>query len=536
MDATKRTPLRIRPGLIAVFGILLMVGLVALARVFMSTPTAPTPHVSSSVQNEPNEMIALSQGTATIVRQGQTKTVSPGETIPLEENDTVTTNKETVALIRYSDDTLVRLGPETTVVFHRTKDGKVAVENKIGSIYARFKKLLGVTDSLEVETPTAVATVRGTAFSVWHRKDNTSRISVVEDTVDVVKKDETGKRRMETQTSIPQDNKADVHPAKEQRVRVSKILETDEERNWLLLNKEADSEREKKRKTLCPTCRLRYVDERQILATVSAKFLPQLFLTPTPSATPSATPTKPAIPIIQSMPGEGYSRSLVQTPNGQFPLSCIGGNQTGIRVITDSANESDCKDNCPVLPLGEFASRNGGFAAMNGMYFCPADYPICTGKTNSFDTLFFNSRVKRYINSDNNVYSVLPFFVTDSGGNPIFKAKTLEWGRDTGISAGTAGNPLLLLNGSLVATDTTLDDKQRTVQSNRGAIVQKGTTLYLCIVGNATVLDSANVYGALHADNAMNIDGGGSSALWLNGSYIYGPGRNIPTAIIFAKK
>lgn len=52
---------------------------------------------------------------------------------------------------------------------------------------------------------------------------------------------------------------------------------------------------------------------------------------------------------------------------------------------------------------------------------------------------------------------------------------------------------------------------------------------------DATVPDSAAVYQTLGADNAINIDGGGSTALWLNGSYIYGPERAIPTAILFVR-
>jgi len=34
---------------------------------------------------------------------------------------------------------------------------------------------------------------------------------------------------------------------------------------------------------------------------------------------------------------------------------------------------------------------------------------------------------------------------------------------------------------------------------------------------------------------ALNLDGGGSSALYLNGSYIVGPGRSLPNAVILVK-
>ncbi len=279
--------------------------------------------------------------------------------------------------------------------------------------------------------------------------------------------------------------------------------------------------------------------------TASPSPSPETSPSPTPTVKPSVTPTpKPKVsgtpvatqaPVstVSSMPGNGYTKSFVSTSRGGYSLSCIGA-PIGTRVITDSANDSDCHDNCPVRPLADFATSNGGFAAMNGMYFCPADYAACAGKSNTFDTLFFNSRLKRYINSDNNVYSNLPFLVINADGSPRFVGRSLEWGRDTGIQAGTAGNPMLVQGGNISVVEGNLDDKQRNTKSNRGAFVQKGGSIYLCIVGGATVMDSAVVYKTLGADNAINIDGGGSSALWINGGYVYGPGRQIPTAIIFA--
>jgi exopolysaccharide biosynthesis protein len=47
--------------------------------------------------------------------------------------------------------------------------------------------------------------------------------------------------------------------------------------------------------------------------------------------------------------------------------------------------------------------------------------------------------------------------------------------------------------------------------------------------------DSAKVLKALGMDNAMNLDEGGSTALWSDG-YKLGPGRNIPNALLFVHK
>lgn len=59
------------------------------------------------------------------------------------------------------------------------------------------------------------------------------------------------------------------------------------------------------------------------------------------------------------------------------------------KVIVDTASESDCSNDCPFLSLADYVARNGAYGGINGSYFCPAAYPSCAGKTNSFDTLMF---------------------------------------------------------------------------------------------------------------------------------------------------
>jgi exopolysaccharide biosynthesis protein len=52
---------------------------------------------------------------------------------------------------------------------------------------------------------------------------------------------------------------------------------------------------------------------------------------------------------------------------------------------------------------------------------------------------------------------------------------------------------------------------------------------------NATMNDSAHVMKTLGMDNAMNLDEGGSTALWYGG-YKLGPGRDLANAILFIRK
>lgn len=467
-------------------------------------PITPTPSTLTQTQTPSPTPLPLNfkilSGSATIQHNSDTTNLTAPNSKSIEPNDKISTNDKSLGILEYSESTSVALGPNTSV----QASSKTSLDQFLGSIYVRFKRILGVQEEFSVNTNSVTATVRGTAFASFVNKTQT-KIKVTKDTVEL--KNDTGIK------DIPENKSAEIS-SPNGNINTSKVTFTSDETNWITLNQKADANPE-------------------ILEPEFKKLFINL---PTPTPTKKPTPTPQPISYATSMPGEGYSKSIVKTDSGDFPLSCVGANSNSTRVITDSGNDSDCKDNCTVLPLSDYATRNGGYAAMNGTYFCPADYASCQGKTNSFDTLFFNSRTKTYINSDNNIYSVLPFLVIEASGNPRFITKTQEWGRDTSIQAGIAGNPLLTRGGVQVATESGLDEKQKTVKSNRGAFVQEGNNHYLCIVGNATVLDSAKVYSTLGADNAINIDGGGSSALWLNGKYLYGPGRSIPNAIVLVKK
>jgi hypothetical protein len=59
--------------------------------------------------------------------------------------------------------------------------------------------------------------------------------------------------------------------------------------------------------------------------------------------------------------------------------------------------------------------------------------------------------------------------------------------------------------------------------------------VYIGIVYGASMGESAKVLKALGMDSALNLDQGGSTALW-SGGYKAGPGRGIPNAILFVQR
>jgi hypothetical protein len=201
----------------------------------------------------------------------------------------------------------------------------------------------------------------------------------------------------------------------------------------------------------------------------------------------------------------GYSRLSVPTPRGTYSVHLIKERLAEVSVRTLTANSSDCRSDCPAKPLAQYVAENGAFAGMNGTYLCPPDYPACAGKVNSYDYAIYNSALRRWINR----------------------------------SALVGQNALLTFNGSSTsAYRRSYVYGQNAVQlakGTKGAIGVDGTYVYLAIVSNATVTDSAYVLQALGARDALNLDGGGTSAMYHSGSYRVGPGRLLPNAIVLTK-
>jgi hypothetical protein len=238
------------------------------------------------------------------------------------------------------------------------------------------------------------------------------------------------------------------------------------------------------------------------------------------------------IPESNTPPGSGYSKQNVNVDGlGNYMVSMVAADLGSTRVIVDTASDSDCSNDCPVLSLADYVSRNGAFAGVNGTYFCPSDYPSCAGKVNTFDLLVMNHK-KTYFNSDNNVYSNNPAVIFGDGYVRFVSAAS-QWGRDTSPNGVLSNYPLLVNGGNVVFGGD--DDPKKGSRGGRSFVANKGNTVYIGVVHSATVAESARVLKTLGMENALNLDNGGSTALWSNG-YKVGPGRNLPNVILFVKK
>ncbi len=255
--------------------------------------------------------------------------------------------------------------------------------------------------------------------------------------------------------------------------------------------------------------------------------------TPKPTLAPSPKPTATPQPVTNNAPpGSGYARQTVSADGQNYTVDIIAADLSSTKVIIDTASDSDCSNNCPVLPLADYVSRSGAYAGINGSFFCPTEYPSCAGKTNSFDTLLMNKN-KHYFNSDNNVYSTVPAAIFSSGGARFISASS-QWGRDTSPDGVIANYPMLVLSDNLVYSEPANEPKFGQ-KGPRGFVAAKDNTVYIGVIRNATMGESAKVLKALNMRDALNLDEGGSTALW-SGGYIAGPGRNIPNAVLFVKR
>ena len=229
----------------------------------------------------------------------------------------------------------------------------------------------------------------------------------------------------------------------------------------------------------------------------------------------------------------GYSYQTVDTERGRFTAYVIKIPLRDVKVKTVSASSGSCKDNCSTKSLAEYVKDSGGFAGMNGSYFCPPDYSSCSGKVNSTDFGIYDSNEGKWEHKDALSWSKTGL-ITFNGTSASFYKKSTDYGGG-GVTAGISNYPSMLKDGEIVINDGDLSSYQKDVKGLRGVIGVGGENLYLVIVNGATVRDAAYVVRTLGAKNALNLDGGGSSAMYINGKYVVGPGRSLPNAIVLVK-
>lgn len=200
-------------------------------------------------------------------------------------------------------------------------------------------------------------------------------------------------------------------------------------------------------------------------------------------------------------------------------------------VVTDTAGDDDCDNNCPTKSLAQYIKDNGGRAGMNGTYFCPPDYNWCSSKVNSYDFPVWNNRKKKWMQANKLFWNGRGMMVFRSGSAQFFP-NSASIGAPSDITGGIINYPSLLAGGKLILDEGSLADNLKNTKGTRSGIGFGKGKLFLVVARRANMKDLAGIFISLGATDALNLDGGGSAALYDTGRYKAGPGRSLPNAIV----
>lgn len=259
------------------------------------------------------------------------------------------------------------------------------------------------------------------------------------------------------------------------------------------------------------------------------------------SANLALIPVAGTTSVASSSLDASHEEKTITTSRGSFTVDLVTLQRDAYKMVTDTAEDSDCENGCATLSLADFAARNSATIGIHGTYFCPKDYSSCSGKTGTFDGPVWNDRMSVMLNESDLPYNSGAMIVSDGDGNLTFGHRAKDLGTSVtemetniggSLTAGIANYPSLIENGlNIVATEIVSTSQQS--KSSRGGIGYDDEYIYLIIAHSASVTDLASIFATLGVDYALNLDGGATSALLYDNAYVYGPSRTLPNAILF---
>jgi hypothetical protein len=107
---------------------------------------------------------------------------------PLDDGDWISTSEDGFAILIFADDkSQIKLRPNTEVVIKGKRDADAniskRIEMEIGEVFSKVKQQRG---TLEIVTPTSVASVKGTEFWIIVNEDGTTEILTLEGLVELM--------------------------------------------------------------------------------------------------------------------------------------------------------------------------------------------------------------------------------------------------------------------------------------------------------------------------------------------------------------
>ena len=194
--------------------------------------------LSPSVEaDEANAQLVIDSGTVQVKHEGESWTSAENGML-LYQSDTVKTGDNSTASIILFKTSIVRLDSNTEVMIKeliQQEETNVILSQDSGRTWNAVSKMSGI-DNYEVQTPTTVATVRGTAFDVYILANGNITISIGNGTVNVTVY-ENGE--IVHSIEVPEYISVTVDPDNLGETPDTQTFEPDE---WILLNQEKDEE------------------------------------------------------------------------------------------------------------------------------------------------------------------------------------------------------------------------------------------------------------------------------------------------------
>jgi exopolysaccharide biosynthesis protein len=202
-------------------------------------------------------------------------------------------------------------------------------------------------------------------------------------------------------------------------------------------------------------------------------------------------------------------------------------------------------------PLASMAKRHNALAGINGSYFQaynagahkpPVMTLITNGKAvftgNIGTTLGFTAQNGVRMDKATEVLSALSTHSLNKGNSDTSSntgetdAVSAFWPR---VQEGVGCGPRLVTDGQITLDlrgEKFSDPKVLVLSTARSAVGLTRDRRLLLVTTSGTIPQLAGIMKALGAYQAMNLDGGASSGLWLRGRYLRSPGRNLSNCLL----
>jgi len=142
-----------------------------------------------SSEEETKAQLTFEVGSIVQVKHTGGSWVDAEDKMDLFESDSVKTGDDSTATIVLFKGSIVRLDSNTEITLKKIIDDEetsVTIEQGAGRTWSTIQGISGM-DNYEVETPTAVASVRGTSFDVNITEEGITIVSVINGSVEVTK-------------------------------------------------------------------------------------------------------------------------------------------------------------------------------------------------------------------------------------------------------------------------------------------------------------------------------------------------------------